>query len=50
MPDYTDVLAQPQRRRTVPEVPAEYELVVETADGAFCGAVVEVGQAVDAGE
>lgn len=50
MRDYTDVLSQPQRRRTVPEVPAELDLVVETADGAFCGAVVEVGQAVDAGE
>jgi hypothetical protein len=50
MPDYTDVLAQPARRRTVPEVPAEYELVVETPDGSFCGAVVELGQAVEAGE
>jgi hypothetical protein len=34
----------------VPEVPAELDLVVETADGAFCGAVVEVGRAVEAGE
>ena len=51
MPDYTDVLAQPHRpRRSVPEVPAEPELVVETADGSFCGAVVAVGKAVDAGE
>jgi DUF3097 family protein len=49
---YTDdVLAQPDRRRPrVTEVPAEPELVVETADGAFCGAVVAVGRAVDSGE
>lgn len=38
------------RRSTVPVVEAEPELVVETADGRFCGAVVGVGQAVDAGE
>lgn len=51
MPDYSDVLAQPHRRRpTVPEVAAETELVVETADGRFCGAVVDLGRAVDAGE
>lgn len=51
MRDYTDVLAKPlRRRRQVPEVAAEPELVVETADGGFCGAVVEVGKAVDAGE
>lgn len=31
-------------------VEAESELVVETADGRFCGAVVGVGRAVDAGE
>jgi hypothetical protein len=48
--DYRDVLAQPARRRQVPEVPAETDLVVETADGDFCGAVVGVGKAVDAGE
>jgi hypothetical protein len=49
--DYTDVLAQPaRRRRAVPEVAAEVGLVVETADGRFCGAVVDVGRAVDAGE
>jgi hypothetical protein len=48
--DYTDVLAQPPRRRELPQVPAEDGLVVETADGAFCGAVVAVGRAVDAGE
>ena len=50
MRDYTDVLSTPARRNRVPEVPAEVELVVETADGAFCGAVVDVGRAVDAGE
>ena len=50
MPDYHDVLATPPRRRRVPEVPAEPDLVVETADGGFCGAVVGVGRAVDAGE
>ena len=38
------------RGRTVPVVEAESELVVETADERFCGAVVGVGQAVDAGE
>jgi Protein of unknown function (DUF3097) len=50
VPDYSDVLAQPARRRQVPEVAAETDLVVETADGDFCGAVVGVGRAVDAGE
>ena len=44
-----DVLSQPPRRR-VAEVPAEPDLVVETADGRFCGAVVGVGHAVDSGE
>jgi hypothetical protein len=34
----------------VREVPAEPELVVETADGRFCGAVVRVGRSVVAGE
>jgi hypothetical protein len=49
--DYSDVLARPARpRREVPQVPADLDLVVETADGAFCGAVVDVGKAVDAGE
>lgn len=49
--DYNDVLAQPApRRRAVPEVAAEADLVVETADGAFCGAVVETGRAVESGE
>ena len=46
----SDVLSQPARRRSVPEVAAEDGLVVETADGAFCGAIVAVGRAVDAGE
>lgn len=51
MPDYHDVLAQPaRRRRAVPEVAAEPDLVVETADGEFCGAIVGIGRAVDAGE
>jgi hypothetical protein len=46
-----DVLAQPARaRRQVPEIVAELELVVETANGDFCGAVVAVGRAVVAGE
>jgi len=46
-----DVLAEPVRsRRAVPEIPAEPGLVVETPDGRFCGAVVAVGRAVDAGE
>ena len=31
-------------------MPAEPDLVVETPDGSFCGAVVAVGKAVDAGE
>jgi hypothetical protein len=48
---YDDVLAQPaRRRRIVPEVAAEPGLVIETADGDFCGAVVALGKAVDAGE
>jgi DUF3097 family protein len=52
VPDYSsDVLAQPhRRRRSVPEIEAETGLVVETADGRFCGAVVGLGRAVDAGE
>lgn len=46
-----DVLAKPDpRRRKVREVPAEPDLVVETADGRFCGAVVACGRAVIAGE
>ncbi|HKC27142.1 MAG TPA: DUF3097 domain-containing protein [Jatrophihabitans sp.] len=55
MRDYSDVLAHPgthpgRPRRQVPQVPAEPELVVETADGRFCGAVVALGSAVEAGE
>ena len=51
MRDYGDVLsAGPSRRSQVPQVPAEHDLVVETADGGFCGAVVALGRAVDAGE
>jgi hypothetical protein len=46
---YRDVLSQPRRRR-VREVAAEPDLVVETADGGFCGAVVGVERAVVAGE
>jgi DUF3097 family protein len=47
----TDVLAAPQSRRPkVAEVAAETDLVVETADGRFCGAIVAVGRAVDSGE
>jgi hypothetical protein len=38
------------RRRAVREIPAEADLVVETADGGFCGAIVEVGRGVLAGE
>ncbi|MCU1657321.1 MAG: hypothetical protein JWO57_1977 [Pseudonocardiales bacterium] len=34
----------------MPEIAAERDLVVETADGGFCGAVVAVGKAVDSGE
>jgi hypothetical protein len=46
-----DVLSRSARsRRAVAEVPAELDLVVETADGRFCGAVVAVGRAVDSGE
>src|SRR3954447_2450085 len=51
VPEYSsDVLAAGPRRRSVPEVAAEAELVVETADGGFCGAVVDTGRAVEAGE
>ena len=44
------MLAQPLRRREVPTVAAEFDMVVETADGSFCGAVVALGRAVVAGE
>jgi hypothetical protein len=51
VPDYSDVLANPSRsRRSVPDVAAESDLVVETADGTFCGAVVALGRAVESGE
>lgn len=46
-----DVLAAGRpKRRTVREIPAELDMVVETADGVFCGAVVAFGKAVVAGE
>ena len=47
-----DVLAggSPPPRRAVREVPATPDLVVETADGRFCGAVVRVGRSLSAGE
>lgn len=51
MPECPDVLGRTARvRRSVAQVPADAELVVETADGRFCGAVVGVGRAVDGGE
>jgi Protein of unknown function (DUF3097) len=40
MRSYDDVLRQPRRLRTVPEVEAEPDLVVEDAESGFCGAVV----------
>jgi hypothetical protein len=39
-----------RRRRRVAEVPAELGMVVETADGSFCGEVVGLGKALVAGE
>ncbi len=47
-----DVLASDprRRRRAVREVPAELDLVVETSDGRFCGAIVALGRTVVAGE
>jgi Protein of unknown function (DUF3097) len=52
VPDYPrDVLAGPARpRRQVPTVVAEPDLVVETVDGRFCGAIVATGRDIDAGE
>jgi hypothetical protein len=38
------------RRPRVTEVAAEAGLVVETADGRFCGAVVETGRDIEAGQ
>lgn len=48
--DVLGTTAAPRRRTAVREVPAERDLVVETADGRFCGAVVAVSRAVVAGE
>src|SRR5689334_1803119 len=46
-----DVLAAgAPKRRVVREVAAELDMVVETPDGGFCGAVVGFGKAVVAGE
>lgn len=51
MREYPDILSpQVPLRRRIREVAAEPELVVETADGRFCGAVHSVGAAVDGGE
>lgn len=51
---YADDVLSPSsrdpRRKVVPAVAAERGLVVETADGRFCGAVVALGRAVVAGE
>jgi hypothetical protein len=48
----SDVLADrsPRRRKAVREVAAERGLVVETADGSFCGAICGLGKTVVAGE
>ncbi|HEY5856197.1 MAG TPA: DUF3097 domain-containing protein [Aldersonia sp.] len=44
----TDILAgHPRRRRTVPRVPAERDLVVEDAATGFCGAVVGFERSYD---
>jgi len=45
-----DVLNAPTPRRRVREQPADAGVVVETADGRFCGAVVGTARAVVAGE
>jgi Protein of unknown function (DUF3097) len=52
VPGYSDdVLSESSRRRVrVAEVAAESGLVVETADGRFCGAVTALDRAVSAGE
>ena len=44
------MLPEHRRRPRVAEVPAENDLVVETSDERFCGAVVAVGAAIVAGE
>lgn len=49
--DYTGVLGHSLRpRAVVREIPADVGVVVETADGGFCGAVIETGRAVESGE
>jgi hypothetical protein len=50
VPDYADIFARPAPRHTVPTVAADAGLVVETAEGGFCGEIVATGRAVDAGE
>jgi hypothetical protein len=47
-----DVLAggNTRRRKAVRQIPADPDLVVETSDGSFCGAVVRLGKTVVAGE
>jgi hypothetical protein len=47
-----DVLAggNTQRRKAVRQIPAEPDLVIETSDGSFCGAVVRLGKTIVAGE
>jgi hypothetical protein len=47
-----DVLAggNTPRRKAVRQIPAEPDLVIETSDGSFCGAVVRLGKTVVAGE
>lgn len=51
MREYRDILAKPAPcRSSVAEIAAVPDLVVETADGAFCGAVVEIGRAIESGE
>jgi len=46
-----DVLSgRHSRRRPIREVSADLDVVAETADGAFCGAIVAHGQAIVAGE
>jgi hypothetical protein len=53
MPRYADDVLSgplPTRRRAVRELAADAGLVVETADGRFCGAVVATGKDLVAGE
>jgi hypothetical protein len=44
------MFAAERRPRAVPQIPADPDLVVETPDGRFCGAVVGIGRAVVGGE